>query len=474
MLSELLVIIIFTVFYGKFGDITVDSFREVYIPQEMLSGKTIYKDIFVIYPPLAYLINAFLMKITTLHNIVILNFAGLISTMGIVYITYKISNLFLEKIYGFSINLFIIAGLVLSPNVFNSFLPYSFGILYGILFVLISLYYALNKKFPIAYLFYSLALLSKYEFLLLLPLLIFFSKKDNWKWNLAAFSFPIILTILILLIQGLRLTDISATLNILNTMSGTKTLYWFYSVMGLVFRLETIPIYLTNILKFLLPINWVRYQEILIWACPIILLGTCIKIRHLKKDEIFLLVATILVSSKVFFALTLQSYGVYFLPLALISLYLILPNKIRKFFSVLLIIWAFIIGSSNINTLSRKNMNLPIITQYIQENTSEQNKVLVYPEGLFLNVKTHRKSDDKFYSLIPLYVETFGEDLIITRLKRTKPKYIIISDYDTSAYYFKSFGKDYAISIYEYIKTNYEQKAIIRDIWNYEVFEYKS
>ena len=60
LIPELLIIISFITFWGRFGDIVIDSYREVYIPQQILEGKVIYKDLFVIYPPLAYLINAFL------------------------------------------------------------------------------------------------------------------------------------------------------------------------------------------------------------------------------------------------------------------------------------------------------------------------------------------------------------------------------------------------------------------------------
>ena len=50
------------------------------------------------------------------------------------------------------------------------------------------------------------------------------------------------------------------------------------------------------------------------------------------------------------------------------------------------------------------------LVEYIQNNTREEDKVLVYPEGLSINVMCNRDSDNKFYSLIPLYIETFGED----------------------------------------------------------------
>ncbi len=470
ILPELFVILFFVLFYGQFGDIMVDSFREVYIPQQMIEGKTLYKDIFLIYPPFAYLINAFIMKIfgTSLNT---LYFAGLFSTCSIIFLTNKLSEIFLNRNFSFGISLFLISGLVLSPNVFNSFLPYSFGILYGALFVLISLYYGLIKRFPLMYLFYSLAILSKYEFVLLFPLLIYWSKLVNWKKNLISLILPIFITGCILTIQGVRLNDIISTANIINLMSGSKTLYWFYSVMGLTFRLELIPIYITNIVKFLCPIYWIQYQEVIIWALPVILLLGIIRFKTLKSNEIFFIITTLLISAKVFLALTLQSYGVYFMPFILISFFILVPEKFRKILFSLMIIWSLIIGAFNINSLVHKNMKLDNVIKYVNENTLKTDKIVVYPECLAINVLANRKSDNKFYSLIPLYVETFGEYLIIKRLEIIKPEYIILNDYDTSAYYFREFGVDYAQDILKWVEKNYTLQTTIKDRWNFRIYK---
>lgn len=459
---ELLVIIAFATFYGKFGDFMVDSFREVYIPQQMLKGEVLYKNIFAIYPPLAYLINAFLMKIFG-NSQNILYFAGLFSTMSIIFYTNKIAQNFCKKFDAISICLFIIAGLVFSPNVFNAFFPYSYGILYGILFVLISIHQALNKKFPSSYFFYSLAILCKYEFVLLLPLLIIWSKNFEWKKNLATFLLPIFLTCVILIYQGLRIDDIKATFDILNIMSSTQTLYWFYSVSGLIFRIELIPIYIINFIKFLIPIYWQQYQEIIIWILPFISIGLIFRFKNLNINQRFFAIASILICAKILFALNLQSYGVYFIPFALISLYIITPSRFKKFLSIILIIWSLIIGGFNINNLCHKKTSYNIVIKYVKENTLPKDRVLVYPECLSINVLTNRNSDSKFYSLIPLYVETFGEDLIIKRLEKIKPEYIIINNYDTSTYYYKEFGKDYAQKILELIKKIYIHECTLRE-----------
>ena len=96
LIPELFILIVFITFWGKFGDIVVDSYREIYIPQQMVEGKTLYKDIFVIYPPLSYLINAFLIK-TFGNGINVLQTVGLLSSAGILYFTNEIGKIFLEK-----------------------------------------------------------------------------------------------------------------------------------------------------------------------------------------------------------------------------------------------------------------------------------------------------------------------------------------------------------------------------------------
>ena len=145
---------------------------------------------------------------------------------------------------------------------------------------------------------------------------------------------------------------------------------------------------------------------------------------------------------------------------------------------IVLLLGAFSFGIKNIQVLKSKNIKLQTemgtvytteyngnsineLIKYIEKNTQKQDKVLVYPECLAVNVLSNRNSDNKFYSLIPLYIETFGEDLIIKRFEITKPEYIITSNYDTSSYYYSHFGMDYAGKIYSYILKNYKQEAQI-------------
>ncbi len=483
LISEILILIVFCLFYGRFGDIMVDSFREAYIPEQMLNGSILYKDIFCIYPPLGYLINEFLYKIFGV-NLYVIYFSGLISALGIFYFLNKILNIFLDKLIIAGINLFLIAGLILSPNVFNIFLPYSSGIVYGLLFSMASIYFALNKKFPLAYLLCGLAICSKAEFLFLFPALLYFSKKESFLKNILAFISPFFAVLGILLIQGIRPSDLLTALYTIQLIGSTDTLQNFYFSMGLVPNIAHVPLYLINFVKFILPINWSLYQEILIWGFPVMAILFAFRYKNLSVRERFLVILSILVSLKVFFGLTIQSYGVYFLPFCLLPIALLLKGNFRKVFGILLIIWALIIGFNNAKILSAKNYILdssrgivkvdPSIGKSIDEiirfvnSVPSNSTVVVYPECLAVNYFSERKSDNKFYSLIPLYIETFGEETILKRLEKFPPDYIIVSNYDTFAYGYSHFGKDYGVKTYEYIIKNYNKTKEFND--SYKVY----
>lgn len=509
ILINLLIILIFITGYGRFGNIIFDSFREAYIPEQIIQGQVLYKNIFNIYAPFSYLFNALLFKIFG-TKLSVLYIAGLFFTLGISNLIYLISNFFFEKIYSFFIVFFFICTSVLSANVFNCFFPYSYGMLYGLFFVLTSIYFALNKKFTPAFFMYSFAICSKYEFLMILPLLFFIAgKKHIWK-NILTLIFPLLITYLPLFIQGVGIKNLILSFQIILEMSATKTLYWFYSVMGLVFRIELIPIYIENLIKFTIPTaavhylkHWIIYPflllysyfiftpEILIYAFPLILVIFLIRLSNLSRNEKIFVAATLLISLKIFFALTLLSYGIYFTPFAIISLLILLPKRIRKSVLSILVIFAISFGLKNIQDLSSKKIkistdlgtfyetpykgnSIKTLIEYVIAKTNPKDKILVYPECLAVNFLANRKTDDKFYSLIPLYVETFGEDTIIKRLEITQPEYIIINNYDTSIYYFSYFGTDYAQKIFDYILKHYDKQTNIGNGLIFTVYKKKN
>ena len=503
---NLIILLCFIAGYGRFGDVIFDSFREAYIPEQMIKGQVLYKNIFNIYAPFAYLFNALLLKIFGC-KLSVLYFAGLFATLGISNLIFLISNKFLGKKYSFAIVLFFISSAVLSANVFNCFFPYSYGMLYGLLFILSCLYFGLNKQFTAAYAMYSFAICSKYEFILLLPVLILASwKEKHWK-HLVAFVLPFAITYLPLFLQGVGLKNLIISYQLILTISATKTLYWFYSVTGLVFRAELIPIYLENIFKIAIPVSamyfinsyyllpfllvycyFISTPEIIIYIFPLMLILYALRFKELSIEEKLFIPACFLISMKIFFAMTLLSYGIYFIPFALIPVFILTPQKLRKSLFIITLLCAISFGVKNIQTLCTKNIKIKTekgvvyaqpnlgnsindLIKYLETNTKPDDTVLIYPECLSVNVMSGRKSDNKFYSLIPLYIETFGEPLIIQRFEHTKPDYIIINNYDTSSYYYSYFGMDYARDIFNYVMKNYEKQARIGDGLSFVVFK---
>ena len=89
LLINVVVLLVFIVGYGRSGDVIFDSFREFYIPSQIVKGQVLYKNIFNIYAPFAYLFNATLFKVFG-AKLVVLYMAGLISTLGICNLIYFI------------------------------------------------------------------------------------------------------------------------------------------------------------------------------------------------------------------------------------------------------------------------------------------------------------------------------------------------------------------------------------------------
>ena len=131
------------IFCGHYSNILIDFGREVYYPEQILEGKVLYKDLFNIYGPLSYQINAVLYKIfgaklSTLYG------AGWVCSILAVSGIYIIAQKFLSKFLSFCIGFFTISVCVATTCIFNFHFPYSWAVLYGLISFLFSLYFLLK------------------------------------------------------------------------------------------------------------------------------------------------------------------------------------------------------------------------------------------------------------------------------------------------------------------------------------------
>ncbi len=93
--------------------------------------------------------------------------------------------------------------------------------------------------------------------------------------------------------------------------------------------------------------------------------------------------------------------------------------------------------------------------------------MLVLPEGAALNFFTGRKSNNKYYYLIPPNIQIFGEDNIVYDLENNLPSYIIIQPSSYSNYRETYFCESFGTKICALIPRYYEHPLIFgnKEFW---------
>lgn len=500
-------------FLGHYSGILIDFGREVYYPEQILQGKLLYRDLFNIYGPLSYQINAVLYKIfgaklSTLFGAGIL--CSLLTVSGIYFVAQK----FLSKFLSFALGLFTIVVGVTTISIFNFHFPYSWAVLYGLIAFLYSLYFLLDKRLTLSALLAGICVTCKYDFLLYgFVVLFFIFKSKDWKALLCFASVPI-LSFGILFAQGLKFSDLINTFSIVTEMAKSKTLTYFYQNSGIYFHPKALLTDLILFLKFAIPFGgillgtWRNKKVITIISfiaailffdakvmfgflpvflfCLFFVLYCCHSEHTLMRSFAFaqddkceesqhkisqriLFLSALLASAKVFWVLLMGSYGNYYVSILLIAALALLPRKFDKVTAIYFILLSIFIFSQNISAQPAEFPNK--LVQYIKETTKPTDKIVVLPEGMMINFLTKRDSDGFYNSLLPLYVETFGEDNIIEHYKKNPPEYFILNNLDMKDYYFRYICGDYALDFCGFIVENYELVDVIEDGYRYSIFK---
>ena len=532
ILLWLLTIIGLFFYCGHYSNILIDFGREVYYPEQILQGKVLFKDLFNIYGPLSYQVNALLYKVfgtklTTLYG------AGWICSLLAISGIYLIAQKFLSKFASFCIGFFTICVCVTTTSIFSFHFPYSWAILYGLISFLYSLYFLLNylddKKdlnLCISSFLAGCCITNKYDFILYAFVILYFIVKEkNWKAFLSFISAPLI-SYGILFIQGMKFSELFKELQIVGAMSKTKTLTYFYQNVGVYFHYKAIITDIVLFIKNAIPFGLIAYGVLLFEKnklgsfivsiigyfllivlfsanmvasfgfLPVLLfILTIVCFKKLDIKQKTLIIASILVSAKVFWLLHLIFYGNYYVSVILISIFVLLltllPKNLEKVMSIYLLITAFSFLFGNIysykNTLGNKvetNRGFVYVDNlyykstndllnFIKNKTKPSDRVVIFPEGMMINFLADRKGDDYYNSLIPLYVETFGEDKIIEYYKEKMPEYIVFSNLSMKDYYFQYICNDYALGFCGFVNQNYTQESVIDKDFRYMIFKRK-
>jgi len=154
--------------YGTWGNLSIDSGREMYVPAVLAQGKMLYRDVFYIYGPLSPYVNAALFRVFGIR-LEVLYWAGSLAALGSAIFLFLVGKRFSSRLFGWT------AGAVVLLQAFHAWhfsfpLPYSFASVYGCLIACLFLWCAVQAPFSKNPLWIfaaascaALALLSKIE-----------------------------------------------------------------------------------------------------------------------------------------------------------------------------------------------------------------------------------------------------------------------------------------------------------------------
>ncbi len=500
------------VFTGHYNNIMIDIGREAYYPQRIIEGQVLYKDLFNIYGPFSYLFNALLFKMFGIH-LSVLYVVGSLFAICFVAIIYKIGRIFLTELESFVVAFFSITVGVCAPIIFNFTFPYSFAMLYGTVFVTLSVYNLLKSlksgdyRCGLYSLFFAgCAVANKYEFVPYLFVLLFFviksARKDILKWlgYACIFLLPLVISYGILFLQGLSVANLFETFDIVKTMSTTETLKYFYvnhgnfiSLKAFVFDIITF-LYVAVIIAFnyysvkLYYSDKKFFGEVLcalaigITICgamfakqnyfiylPMLLIVLFLLNFRKNNDNLknWLFASGILLSLKSFGALMVLSYGSYYISLLLIVLLNFVSKTLRQAVCMFLIVLSLLFAYNGIKNNPKLYLNTDKGRIYVSktigvktlldkvQNIAPEDKVVILPEGLMINFLANRKSEDFYNSFLPLYIETFGQERLINAYKISNPKYIVLGNLRMSDYGYNFLCQDYGFAFCNYVVENY-------------------
>ncbi len=117
--------------WGAWGDLTVDTGHEMYVPTMLAQGKMLYRDIWFMYPPAAPYINSVLFRLFGAH-LNVMYAAGAVSALLSSVLIFLAGRRFTSAMVAWS------AGAVIlidgfEPSIFSFPLPYSFSAVYACL-----------------------------------------------------------------------------------------------------------------------------------------------------------------------------------------------------------------------------------------------------------------------------------------------------------------------------------------------------
>jgi len=222
----------------------------------------------------------------------------------------------------------------------------------------------------------------------------------------------------------------------------------------------------------------------------LVIFAVCYKKLSLLKR--ILIASALLLCFKTFWAFIIYSYGSFYLPVVILAFVLMVSEykdlyDTSKIYLILFLISAILFGINGFSHVQYKvntekgtiytsfhlAKSINELMSFIQTKTDENEKILVLPEGMPVNFLSNRQGEDFYNTLIPLYVEAFGENNIIEYFNKFKPHYIIFTNSDFKEYGVSNICNDYAFQFCRFVAENYEHVYTIDNNTRFLIFKKK-
>jgi hypothetical protein len=128
--------------WAAWGNLTIDSGHEMYVPSLLAEGKTLYRDVWFMYPPASPYFNSYLFRIFG-QQLTVLYWAGSLSALGSSIFLYLTGMKLSSWPAGWAAGVVVIFQ-AFQPSLFCFPLPYSFAPVYGCLIACLFLWLTVN------------------------------------------------------------------------------------------------------------------------------------------------------------------------------------------------------------------------------------------------------------------------------------------------------------------------------------------
>jgi Dolichyl-phosphate-mannose-protein mannosyltransferase len=131
--------------WGAWGNLTIDSGREMYVPAVLAKGKTLYRDIWYLYGPAAPYLNSLLFRCFG-ARLEVLYWAGSLAVLGSAVLLFLTGRRLFSPLAGWTAGAIVLAQ-AFHASLFCFPLPYSFASVYGCLIACLFLYFVVQACF---------------------------------------------------------------------------------------------------------------------------------------------------------------------------------------------------------------------------------------------------------------------------------------------------------------------------------------